>query len=49
MVADMPDSVVEQGDTWGMDGQQTDSWNDVSARWTYHPDEGTNMTVTMKN
>lgn len=28
------------GQTRALDGQQTDSWGGMSARWTYHPDSG---------
>lgn len=43
---DAPDYVTEHvGSTRAMDGQQTDEWNDLEARWTYHPDAGLNMTI----
>lgn len=32
--------------TRALDGQQTDQWGKYSARWTYHPDAGQNMTIT---
>lgn len=28
------------GQTRALDGQQTDSWDEMSARWTYHPNSG---------
>lgn len=31
--------------TRALDGQQTDEWGSFSARWTYHPDEGLQMTI----
>ena len=31
--------------TRALDGQQTDTWGDFSARWTYHPDHGLQMTI----
>ena len=31
--------------TGGVDGQQTDSWDQYSARWTYQPEEGLTLTV----
>lgn len=31
--------------TRALDGQQTDSWPGYSARWTYHPDDGLQMTI----
>ncbi|QNP56303.1 hypothetical protein [Tessaracoccus defluvii] len=41
-----PDFVMTHlGSTRAMDGQQTDEWGDLEARWTYHPDAGVNMTI----
>jgi hypothetical protein len=34
--------------TRALDGQQTDSWDGFSARWTYHPDHGLQMTIEQK-
>lgn len=31
--------------TRALDGQQTDSWSGYTARWTYHPDAGLQMTI----
>ena len=31
--------------TRALDGQQTDSWAGYTARWTYHPDDGLQMTI----
>lgn len=31
------------GQTRALDGQQTDEWDDMSARGTYHPDTGLNI------
>lgn len=37
----VPDSVVSQMDaTRAMDGMQKASWDNISATWTYHPDDG---------
>ncbi|BCJ45301.1 hypothetical protein GCM10010168_85700 [Actinoplanes ianthinogenes] len=42
-----PASVLQHVDTTrALDGQQTDTWPGVSARWTYHPDAGLQMTIT---
>jgi hypothetical protein len=42
----VPASVREHiGTTRALDGQQTDSWDDFTARWTYHPDDGLQMTI----
>ena len=44
---DTPSSVIDHmSTTRAMDGQQTDSWNGMNARWTYHPDHGMNLTLT---
>lgn len=29
--------------TRALDGQQTDEWDGIKARWTYHPDDGLNL------
>lgn len=43
---DIPDAVRQHiGTTRALDGQQTDSWDDYTARWTYHPDDGLQMTI----
>lgn len=43
---DMPDYVIDHVDsTRAMDGQQTDEWDDIEARWTYHPDSGLQITL----
>lgn len=40
-----PDYVDEHiGSTRALDGQQTDEWEGVEARWTYHPDDGLEIT-----
>lgn len=31
--------------TRALDGQQTDSWDDFEARWTFHPDDGLSITI----
>jgi hypothetical protein len=33
------------GSTRALDGTQEDAWDDYEARWTYHPDSGTNLTI----
>ena len=41
-----PDAVREHiSSTRALDGQQTDSWPGYAARWTYHPDDGLQMTI----
>jgi hypothetical protein len=41
-----PDAVKEHIDsTRAVDGQQTDSWPGYTARWTYYPDDGLQMTI----
>ena len=34
--------------TRALDGRQTDSWDGFTAAWTYHPDDGLNMTIEAK-
>lgn len=34
--------------TRALDGQQTEAWDSYSARWTYHPDYGLNITIWEK-
>lgn len=31
--------------TRALDGQQTDEWDDFTARWTYHPDPGLRLVI----
>lgn len=41
-----PDYVIEHIEsTRALDGQQTDEWDDIEARWTYHPDVGMKLTL----
>jgi hypothetical protein len=41
------DAIVQHMNTTrALDGQQTDSWAGLSARWTYHPDNGLQITIT---
>ena len=41
-----PQSVISHMDsTRALDGQQTDSWEGINARWSYHPGSGLNMTL----
>lgn len=43
---DTPDYVIDHIDsTRALDGQQTDEWDDIEARWTYHPDVGMQLTL----
>ena len=42
----MPDAIMQHVmSTRALDGQQTDSWPGYTARWTYHPDDGLQMTI----
>jgi hypothetical protein len=44
----MPASVRNHVEhTRALDGTQTDSWDGIKVRWTYHPDNGLNMTFTI--
>lgn len=43
---DTPEAVVQHVDTTrALDGQQTDEWDGVKARWTYHPEAGLQMVI----
>ena len=43
-----PNRVMDHmSQTRALDGTQTDSWEDLTARWTYHPDNG--MTATFSD
>jgi hypothetical protein len=45
----VPDSVVSQMDaTSALQGRQAAEWDDVSASWTYHPDNGLDVILTLK-
>lgn len=41
-----PDHVAQHiNSTRALDGQQTDEWEHYEARWTYHPDDGLQITI----
>lgn len=41
-----PDHVITHLDTTrALDGMQEDEWGEISARWTYHPDNGLDVTL----
>lgn len=41
-----PSHVVSHiSSTRALDGQQTDEWDGIKARWTFHPDAGLNLTL----
>jgi hypothetical protein len=41
-----PAAVTEHiGQTRAMDGRQTDTWDGMTASWTYHPDQGLDMII----
>ena len=43
---DTPDSVINRVDsTRALDGRQTATWNDFSASWGYHPDDGLDIVI----
>ena len=44
----MPDSVKEEVlATRALDGRQSGDWNDIHASWSYHPDSGLQMVLTL--
>ncbi|GLU91365.1 hypothetical protein [Agromyces sp. NBRC 114283] len=43
------DAVLSQMDsTRALDGKQTAEWDDITATWTYHPDEGLDVILVQK-
>ncbi|MCH7231884.1 hypothetical protein L0U85_13625 [Glycomyces sp. L485] len=45
---EMPDAVISQiNGTRALDGTQEANFGDYSTFWTYHPDDGLNMTITL--
>lgn len=44
-----PDSVISKMDgTRALDGRQAAEWDGIAASWTYHPDQGINITLTLQ-
>jgi hypothetical protein len=44
---DIPDAVVDRiQNTRALDGYQEATYDDFTASWTYHPDDGLNLTIT---
>jgi hypothetical protein len=45
---DVPDAVVDRmNNTRALDGYQEAEFDGIAVSWTYHPDDGVNMTFTM--
>lgn len=45
---DMPSSIVNRFDTTrALDGTQTGTWDNYEATWNYHPNSGSNITITV--
>jgi len=43
---ELPDSVISRMDsTSSLSGQQEATWNDYTAYWTYHPDNGLDIII----
>ena len=46
---DVPDSVVAKMDgTNSLQGVVSDSWDGIEAEWTYHPDDGFDVVLTLE-
>jgi hypothetical protein len=46
---DVSDAILsEMSGTRALDGRQTGSWGDINASWSYHPDNGLDIILTMK-
>jgi hypothetical protein len=47
---DIPDSVMSKMDsTRSLDGRVTEDWNGIEANWTYHPDDGLDVILELKD
>jgi len=47
---DVPDSVLTRmSSTRALDGRQSADWNDLSASWGYHPDNGLDIVIELSN
>lgn len=47
---DVPSAVMSHIDqTTSMDGRQTETWGDLTASWSYHPDRGLDGVLTLAN
>jgi hypothetical protein len=45
---DTPDAVINHMfNSRSLDGTQSDTWNDLSATWTYHPDDGLDSIIKL--
>ena len=45
---DVPDSVLSQmSNTTALMGTQTATWDNISANWTYHPDRGLDIGLSI--
>ncbi|MFC8299484.1 hypothetical protein [Micromonospora orduensis] len=46
----VPDAVAAEIEgTRALDGRQSGEWEDMSASWTYHPDDGLQMIITLSD
>lgn len=46
---EVPDSVMSRIEqTTSLDGQQSGSWDGITATWSYHPDRGLDMVLTLE-
>jgi len=47
---DMPSAVMSHIDqTTSMDGRQTETWDNITVSWSYHPDRGLDGVLTVSN
>lgn len=45
---DVPASVDSHiGQTTSLDGRQTETWDGITIEWSYHPDRGSDMVITL--
>lgn len=45
---DVPSSIINRFDTTrALDGTQSGTWDEYEATWNYHPNSGSNITITV--
>ena len=48
LMLDVPSSIINRFDTTrALDGTQSGTWDEFEATWNYHPDSGSNITITL--
>jgi hypothetical protein len=48
LMLEVPAGIINRFDTTrALDGTQSGTWDDFEATWNYHPDSGSNITITV--